>query len=79
MTDIEEGEGREKYAVKPLDLPECARGQELNGDDYLEITAIVQSEMADEWEHKPHPTENRPLEKELKVSKPPTINYTLGK
>ena len=65
MFSNEECEGREKCAEKPLDLPEC---EELNGEDILELIAIVQSDVADEWEHKLHPRENRPIEKELKVT-----------
>ena len=64
MYDNEKCEGREKKAEKPLELPNHC----LNGDDFLEITAAVTSELVDTWEHKLHPTENRPIERELKVN-----------
>ena len=63
-------EGREKHAEKTLDLPECLRGEQLCSDDFLEMTAAMVGELGDTWEHKLHPRENRPIEKELKVDVP---------
>ena len=73
MFSNEQCEGREKHAEKTLDLPECLRGEPFCGDDYLEITAAMQSGLGDTWEHKLHPKENRPIEKELKVNVTSTI------